>query len=111
MLPLTVMLKNGTGSPGVLRPGADGRLARSTTLPLASKASRSAGDPVDAQNDIVTDETGLGKVARTGMDSVAIAETIPLLPVARWVKNISCPFPLLCRGSCASVNMTPFSSH
>jgi len=72
------MVKNGTESPGAFRPGTDGTLARSTTLPLALNASSSAGVPVDPQKDIVTDETGFGKVARTGMDSVAMAETIPL---------------------------------
>lgn len=88
-LPFTVIVKVGTGSAGALRPGTDSKAARSTTLPSASKASNTAGVPVDPQNEIVTDETGLGNVARTGIGSVAIAQTMPLWPVERWVKNIN----------------------
>ena len=56
----------------------------------------------------MTEETGLGKVARTGIGSVAMAQAMPLCPVERWVKNISMPFPFVCWGSRASVNTTPF---
>ena len=80
----TVRVKIGIGSPGALRPGTDSSRARSTTLPSASKASTRAGVPVDPHIARVTDETGLGKVARTGIGSVAIAQTIPLWPEARW---------------------------
>src|SRR4051794_36458687 len=92
-LAFTVMVKTGTGSPGALRLGTDSRLARSTTLPSASKASSSAGIAVDPQNETDTEATGAGKVARTGIDSVAMAHAIPLWPFERWVKNTSRPFP------------------
>src|SRR4051812_30421135 len=91
----TVMLNIGTGSPGDLRAGADSRLARSTTFPSASKASRTTGVPVDPQKDTVTEATGFGYMARTGIDSVAIAQTRPLWPLERCVKNISIPFPFV----------------
>ena len=51
---------------------------------------------MDPQNETSTDETGLGNAARTGIGSVAIAQTTPLWPVERWVKNISMPFPFVC---------------
>ena len=78
-LPLTVMVKMGTGSAGALRPGTDSRLSRSSTLPSESNASRRAGVPVDPQNETVTEETGVANVARTGIGSVAMAaEPIPV---------------------------------
>src|SRR3954463_5442832 len=101
----------GTGSPAALRLGTDSRLVRSTTLPSLSKASSRAGIMVDPQNETVTEETGFGKVVRTGIGSVAMADAIPLWPLERGVKKISMPFPLVCWGSWASVNTTPFSSH
>lgn len=79
----TVIVKMGTGSPGALRPGTDSRLAWSTTLPSASNTFTKAGVPVDPHNDSVTEETGFGKVARTGIASVAMALAIPLWPVAK----------------------------
>src|ERR1044072_7704230 len=92
----TVIVKVGTGSPGALRPGTDSRVARSTTLPSASKASSRAGEAGEPQNETVTDDTGFEKVARTGIGSVAIAQTRPLWPVERCVKNINRPFPFVC---------------
>src|SRR4029077_469520 len=93
-LAFTVMVKIGTGSPGALRPGTDSRLARSSTLPSESNASRRAGVPVDPQNETVTEETGAGKVARTGIGSSAIAHKIPLRPVPTCGKNMTKPFAL-----------------
>src|SRR5947209_8253500 len=95
-LAFTVMVKMGTGSPGDLRAGTDSRLVRSTTLPPASNASSRAGVAVDPQKDTVTDETGFGKAARTGIGSVAMAQAIPLWPLDRCVKNISMPLPFVC---------------
>ena len=71
-------VKTGTGSRGALRPGTDSRLAGPTPLPSSSKASRTVGVPVEAQKEISTEESGAGNVARTGIDSVAMAQTIAL---------------------------------
>src|SRR3954469_15409332 len=97
---LTVIVKMGTGSPGAWRPGIEARLARSTTLPPESKASSSAGIPVDSHMATVTEETAFGKVARTGIGSAAIAHAIPLWPDDRCWKNITRPFALDCVGWC-----------
>src|SRR4249919_2747022 len=90
----TVMVKMGTGSPGSLRPGTDSSAARFTTLPSESNASNTAGVPVDPQNETVTEETGVGKVARTGIGSSAMAHRIPLRPVATCGKNMTSPLAL-----------------
>src|SRR4051812_46449219 len=97
-LALTVMLKTGIGSPGALRPGMDSSLTRSTTLPSESKASSNAGVRVDPHSATVTEETGFGKVAWTGIGSLAIAHTMPLWPEVGWGKNITTPLALVSRG-------------
>src|SRR3954470_19671430 len=76
---LTVSWKNGTGSPGDLRPGAATSNALSTTAPFLSRASSNAGQPVEPQSTSVTAEASAGNVACTGMTwSVAMAFRMPL---------------------------------